>query len=223
MKILIVYAHENPASFNGTLKDLAVETLTQAGHEVKVSDLYSMKFNPIAGRHDFTDLSGEEFYKYQAEQSSAASTGRFARDVQEEMDKVDWADFLLFQYPVWWFDMPAILKGWVDRVFAAGYAYGGGNMFDKGLLKGKRAMCSVTTGGPEAGYPDPDGNLMRNVQFGRLYFCGMEVLPVHVSFSAAHLDDAERQAYLDSYRKRLETIETTKPLEYPTLAEMGLG
>ena len=223
MKVLIVYAHENPKSFNGAMKDLAVETLTAQGHEVKVSDLYAMGFNPVGGRGDFTDMSGEGFYKYQAEQFAAAETHRFSPEVQAEMDKVDWADFILFQYPMWWLDMPAILKGWIDRVFAAGYAYGNGKMFDQGLLKGKRTMCALTTGAPEHFYPEFAATTMKPILFGRLYFCGLEVLPPFAAFAAAHVSDEDRKAYLAEYKQRLEAIGSTEPIKYPTLGEMGIG
>lgn len=223
MKVLIVFAHENPESFNGAMKNLAVQTLTAQGHEVQVTDLYAQGFNPVAGRHDFAGLSGAEYYKYQAEQGAAAKAGRFAPELQAEMDKLDRADFVLFQYPVWWFDTPAILKGWLDRVLAYGYAYGDGRMFDRGVFRGKRAMCAVTTGGPAAQYPDFSGTLMKPMQFGRLYFCGMDVLPPFGAFAPAHADDAGREAYLAEYRRRLEAIESTEPVRYPTMAEMGMG
>lgn len=223
MKVLIVYAHENPASFNGALKDTAVATLTARGHDVKVSDLYAQGFNPVAGKHDFTALSGAEYYKYQAEQGAAAQAGRFAADVQAEMDKLNWADFVLFLYPIWWFDTPAILKGWLDRVFAYGYAYGDGRMFDRGVFRGKRAMCLVTTGGPAQLYPDFSDNLLKAMQFGRLYFCGMDVLPPFGAFAPAHTDAAGRAAYLAELKQRLETIESTAPIKFPTMAEMGMG
>jgi NAD(P)H dehydrogenase (quinone) len=71
MNVLIVYAHPEPASFNGSLKDLAVEVLTGAGHEVRVSDLYAMEFNPAAGRHDFLEVANPSYFRLQNEQKHA--------------------------------------------------------------------------------------------------------------------------------------------------------
>lgn len=71
------------------------------------------------------------------------------------MDKLFWCDALILQFPLWWFGLPAILKGWVDRVFASGRRiYGGGKWYDRGVFAGKRAMCSVTIGGPPPIYSD---------------------------------------------------------------------
>jgi len=222
MKVLIVYAHENPASFNGAMKDLAVEVLTGQGHEVQVSDLYAQGFNPVAGKHDFTELSGAEFYKYQAEQVAAGERGTFAADVRAEMDKLLWADLVIFQFPMWWFHLPAILKGWMDRVLASGFAYGNGQMFDRGKLAGKRAICAITTGGPAAFYPDLAESL-KPIMFGILYFTGMQVLPPFGAHAPVQADDAARAGMLAAYRERLEQLAATEPVKYPTMAEMGMG
>ena len=69
-------------------------------------------------------------------QREAAARGTFSEDIRREMEKAAWADFLLVVCPVWWFSVPAILKGWFDRVLAAGFAYDFGRIYDKGLLHG---------------------------------------------------------------------------------------
>lgn len=222
MNVLIVFAHENSQSFNGAMKDTAVEVLADQGHSVQVSDLYAQGFNPVGGKHDFTQLSEEEFYKYQSEQVAATQSGTFATDVKAEMDKLDWADLVIFQHPLWWFDAPAILKGWYDRVLASGFAYGGGNMFDKGNLAGKRALVSITTGGPEQSYPNLNETLKATL-FGRLYFCGMQVFQPFAAFGIAHQDDESRARVLADYRKRIEGLLEEEPIQYPTMAEMGMG
>jgi NAD(P)H dehydrogenase (quinone) len=64
--------------------------------------------------------------------------------------KISWVDYLIFQFPLWWTEPPAILKGWFDRVFAKEFAYDNGATYEKGLLKGKKALLSFTTaGGPD--------------------------------------------------------------------------
>jgi len=86
----------------------------------------------------------------------ATETDSFAPDIKAEMDKLFWCDQLIFQFPLWWFSMPAILKGWIDRVFAMGKIYGGGKWYNNGVFAGRRAMLSVTTGGPPTIY-SPSG------------------------------------------------------------------
>jgi NAD(P)H dehydrogenase (quinone) len=151
MRILIVYAHPEPLSFTAALKNLAMEVLTEAGHEVQVSDLYAMKFDPAGGPTDFLAREDPSVFRYQREQIHATAADLFAPQLKAEMSKLAWADFVIFQFPLWWFSLPAILKGWVDRVFAMGFSYNIGQSYEKGVFRGKRAMLSFTTGGPEIG------------------------------------------------------------------------
>ncbi len=220
MHVLIVYAHQEPKSFNGALKDLAVATLLEQGHTVEVSDLYAMKFKAVADEDDFTRLDNPEFFKYQAEQTKAMQNDSFAPDIQVEMEKLKRADFVLFQFPLWWFSVPAILKGWVDRVFAMGFVYGAGvGVYDTGGLKGKRAMLSVTTGGPGSMYTpygkngDIHEQVLYPIQHGILYFSGMEVLPPFIAYSVAR-DEAQRLQYLEQFRQRLHTLDQTAPIPF---------
>ena len=124
MQILIVYAHPEPTSFNAAMKDLAVETLTAQGHSVVVSDLYAMGWNAVAGPQDVTGArSDTSRFSLAREQTHAMEQGNIAVDIAAEQAKLTAADLVIFQFPIWWFGMPAILKGWADRVFARGFAY----------------------------------------------------------------------------------------------------
>jgi NAD(P)H dehydrogenase (quinone) len=219
MKILIVYAHPEPRSFNAALKNLAVDVLTEAGHQVQVSDLYSMKFDPAGGPADFLELEDPSFFRYQREQIRASTADLFVPQLKAEMGKLAWADFVIFQFPLWWFSLPAILKGWVDRVFAMGFSYNIGQSYEKGIFRGKRAMLSFTTGGPEATYGPTGKNgrideLLRHVQYGMLHFIGMDVLPPFIAYSSARVTPEQRTAYLADYRARLLSIASTAPMEF---------
>ena len=103
MNVLIVYAHEEPKSFNGAMRDTAVRVLEELGHKVEVSDLYAMQFNPVGGKHDFTALTDPDYFKYGVEQTKASEAKTFAADVATEQEKLLRADFLIFQFPLWWF------------------------------------------------------------------------------------------------------------------------
>lgn len=218
MKVLIVHAHPEPQSFNGALTRRAVEVLTAAGHEVQVSDLYAMNFNPVSDRRNFTTVKNAGFYHPQTEELHATENHGFAPDLEAEMQKVEWCDTLIFQFPLWWFGVPAILKGWVDRVFAMGRAYGAGRMYDTGIFKGKRAIASLTTGGPEevyveGGFTGDINVLLKPILRGMFAFTGFTVLPPFIAYAAARVSDAERAAYLDAWAERLNTIETTEPMQ----------
>ncbi len=219
MNILIVYAHPEPQSFNGAMKDTAVEVLTGAGHQVQVSDLYAMKFDPAGGPVDFLEREDSSAFRYQREQIHAHKNALFAPELKAEMDKLLWADFVMFQFPLWWFSLPAILKGWVDRVFAMGFSYDLGRAYDTGFFPRKRGMLALTTGAPPPTYTAQGKNgdinqLLLHINRGMLYFLGLQVLPPFIAYSAARVTPEQRTAYLDAFRERLLTLESTEPVKF---------
>ncbi len=217
-KILIIHAHPEPKSFCSSLKNEAVAYFQSQGAEVKVSDLYAMNFNPVGDKQDFTALQNPDFFKYQMEQVNAYQNNLFAPELKTEMEKLEWCDTLIFNFPLWWFGLPAILKGWVDRVFAMGLVYGAGKgVYDNGTYKNKTAFLTFTTGGPEIAYSDKgkNGNLdiiLYPIQHGMLYFAGMTVMPPFVCFSPARITDEERKQQLILYRTYLENIKPSEPI-----------
>lgn len=132
MNVLIVFAHPEPQSFGASLLTRSVESLKAQHHEVRVSDLYAMGFDPVAGAADFKQRRFVDRLQYDREQKFAAGRDGFADDIQAELDKVLWCDLLILQFPLWWFSVPAIMKGWIDRVFVNGRIYGSGRRFDTG-------------------------------------------------------------------------------------------
>jgi NAD(P)H dehydrogenase (quinone) len=223
MRIFIVHAHPEPKSFNGAMTQAASEALRDAGHDVVISDLYAMNFNPVSDRGNFLTVENPDYYKQQAEEAYAAAHNGFAPDIQREMDKLFWCDALVFQFPLWWFGLPAILKGWVDRVFASGgRIYGGGKWYDRGVFAGKRAMCSVTIGGPpsiysEHGLNGPIQSILFPINHGMFYFTGFTVIEPFLVHAPARIGDEARAAYLASYRERVLNLATAPTITYPKL------
>lgn len=211
MKVLIVHAHPEPTSFNAALTAAASEALRSGGHTVTISDLYAEGFEPRAGRHDFQEEADPDRFHYQREQAHAATSRSFVPELAREQARLLDADLLILQFPLWWGAPPAILKGWFDRVLAYGIAYVDGRRFASGLLKGRRAMMSVTTGGtPERFRPeDAYGNIdqvLWPVKRLALEYMGYEVEPPFVAYAAPRVGAAERAAYLEAWRHRvLET------------------
>uniref|UniRef100_A0A8D1NHM6 Flavodoxin-like fold domain-containing protein n=1 Tax=Sus scrofa TaxID=9823 RepID=A0A8D1NHM6_PIG len=135
-KVLIVYAHQEPRSFNGSLKDVAVAELSRQGCRVTVSDLYAMGFEPSATRKDVTGaLSNPSFFNYGVESHEAYRRKALSSDIVEEQKKLQEADLVIFQFPLYWFSVPAILKGWMDRVLCQGFAFDFPGFYDDGFLK----------------------------------------------------------------------------------------
>lgn len=217
MNTLVIYAHQETRSFNGALRDLAFSVLEENGHQVKLSDLYAMKFKASADQDDFIRLQNPEHFKLGPEQKHAQENNLYTEDIRLEHEKLLWADFVLFQFPLYWFSMPAIMKGWVDRVLGVGFAYGGKMWYENGGLKGRKAMLSLTTGGGPSIYSPRGRNgdmelLLWPIQNGILRFVGFDVLPPFIAWGPAGAAPEHREKYLEEFRQRLLTVETTLPL-----------
>lgn len=223
MRVFIVHAHHEPKSFNGAMTQEAAAALRARGDEVEISDLYAMGFDPVSDRRNFTTVADPGYLKQQAEEAYAAAHDGFSPDIQSEMDKLFWCDALILQFPLWWFGMPAILKGWVDRVFAAGgRIYGGGRWYDRGVLAGKRAMCAITIGGPETmygadGLNGPIQSILFPINHGILAFTGFTVVEPFLVHAPARLDDETRAARLADYRGRVLGLMGAPVMSYPKL------
>jgi NAD(P)H dehydrogenase (quinone) len=195
---------------------------------VVVSDLYASGWNPVSDRRNFVTQLDPAYFRQQAEEAHAAQHAGFAPDVQAEMDKLFWCDTLILQFPLWWFGMPAILKGWVDRVFASGgRIYGGGKWYDHGVLAGKRALCALTIGGPaslygERGLNGPLETILFPIQHGMLAFVGFDVIEPFIVHAPVRLDAAQRAAELERYASRIRTLASASTLPPPRLADYGL-
>ncbi len=112
MKVLIVYAHPSTKSYTYDILQQVKSSLTIEGLEYMVSDLYEMGF-----RTDLTEIEYER-------EGFAKIELPIPDDIKREHKKIEKADCIIFIYPVWWSDCPAKLKGWFDRVYSYGYAYG---------------------------------------------------------------------------------------------------
>ncbi|GLU33715.1 NAD(P)H-dependent oxidoreductase [Trinickia caryophylli] len=227
MNVLLVYAHPELRSLNGSLKAFAVDRLQRAGHTVQVSDLYAMNWKATLDAADFPDRPAGERFDPSLDSRRAFEGGVQSADVAREQEKLKWADAVLLQFPLWWFTMPAILKGWVDRVYAYGFGYGvgehsnahWGDRYGEGTLAGKRAMLIVTTGGWESHYSarginGPIDDLLFPIQHGVLHYPGFDVLPPFVVYRTSRVDAARFETISDSLGKRLDALATTEPIAF---------
>lgn len=218
MKCFVVYWHSEPNSFNGAMFRTACNTLVQTGHAVKTSDLHAMRFNPISGRHNFTTVKDPDYFKQQLEEIYATEHDGFAPDIEEEIEKVEWCDLMIWQFPLWWFGLPGVFKGWVDRVFAMGRTYGMGHIYETGKFRGKRALLSLTTGGGaehyvKGGFNGDIAAILRPIHRGMLQFTGFDVLAPHIVYGPVRLSDEDRARHLQEYAERLRHIEEEECIE----------
>jgi len=132
---LVVHAHPDPESYNSALRDATVRGLESAGHQVTVIDLYAEGFVPA--------MSAEERRSYETDHPISDPL------VEHHAALLREADALVFVYPTWWFGLPAILKGWLERVFVPGVAFHLDEATNKVVsdLRHIRRLVGVTTSG----------------------------------------------------------------------------
>lgn len=222
--VLIVHAHPEPTSLTRQLLDVSVRTLQELGTEVLLSDLYGMRWKAVFDEHDFPSRADPERLSFVKESGHSYSSGHQSADIASEQRKMLAADAVILQFPLWWFGMPAILKGWVDRVFAYGLAYGyqdAGNRYryGDGAFKGKRALLSVMVGGPEKDYSPrgingPLEQLLFPITHGTLFFPGMDVLTTHAVYGTGSITAADVAAAKTALRSRLERLFEDEPIPF---------
>jgi putative NADPH-quinone reductase len=132
MRVLVLYAHPNPASYGAAIKAEVVAALTEAGHKVDLCDLYAEKFDPV--------LSESERLGYHDEATNQIPVAGYVKRVQE-------ADALVLVHPIWNFGYPAILKGFLDRVFLPGVSFKLVDGRVQGALTHLKTVVTVTTYG----------------------------------------------------------------------------
>jgi NAD(P)H dehydrogenase (quinone) len=226
VNVLWVYAHPEGRSLSAALRDVGTNILQQAGHGVTVSDLYAMSWKASLDRDDFGDLPDAPTELSRASEW-AQEAGTVADDIRAEQRKLVEADTLVLQFPLWWYATPAILKGWIDRVFTKGFAYGIVDPADPtrtfrygdGPLRNKRAQVITTAGSPAAAMgPRGINGQLDQVLFpllhGTLWYVGMEVLPPLAIHGADRLSSDGHAEALAQVRQRMTRLQEVEPLAY---------
>lgn len=192
------------------------------GHSVVVSDLYAKNFNPVASAVDFPQRNNPDYLVYALEQRHAVKTSTLPDDIQTELNMLKACDLLVLNFPIYWFSVPAILKGWIDRVFLSGEVYGGRNFYDRGLMKGKRALLTFTLGGRDHMFGDGavHGDLktmLRPLLRGSLGYAGFEVLEPFSAYHVPYISDEARAQVMDDFNACLRNLNERAALPMPSL------
>jgi NAD(P)H dehydrogenase (quinone) len=225
MRVLWVYAHPDPRSLNGALRDHGVSLLREHGHQVRESDLYAMEWDPVVRHSDFASDPAERL-DVLAESQRALEGGTLRKDIRAEQDKLRWADTLVVQFPLWWFGMPAILKGWFDRLFVQGFAQGvldpltgRARRYGDGGLVGKRAMVITTVGansattGPRGIHGELD-EVLFPLTHGTLWYSGMTVVAPFVVTGTVSLAGDEYADAVKRLGERLLTLPDSESVPF---------
>lgn len=227
MHTLIVHAHPEARSFNAALTSTAREILEARGHTTEISDLYTEGFDPVEGPRHYAERADSERFAPLTEQRHASERGQLPADVAREINRLERADLVILQFPLWWHAQPAIVKGWFDRVFVYGGLYTGSRRYDAGHFRGKRAMLSVTTGGPRRsflpyGRGGPIERLLWPINYS-LYYMGFDVLAPQLTYGVQgagiayrDADDFERHlvAAKHAWAERLRHIGRDRPIPF---------
>ncbi|MEV4776662.1 NAD(P)H-dependent oxidoreductase [Microbacterium sp. LWH12-1.2] len=193
-----IYAHPQENSFNARLFRDGREALSR-DYDVQTTDLYRQQFDPVLAAPDLGDPQGREGNVVDL-MGEAYAEGQVPSDVSEEQRKLQAADLVVLQFPLWWYGPPAILKGWFDRVLTNGFAYGPLDphtglplRYGDGLLAGRRALVIVTAGEDdrslgERGVSGDVDSLLFPLTHGTLWYTGIEPLELHVVHDADGLE-----------------------------------
>lgn len=184
MRVLVLLAHPRTSSFTGALADAYAAGLKESNHSVERSDLYVERFDPLFHPEDY---------------------GQFAQggplqppvDVQREQARLLRNDALALVFPIWWWSFPAILKGWVDRVFTEGWAYRFQPDKVDGLLQIKKVVLLGSAGSTAASYRryGYQGAMQRAIDVGIFGYCGIKDVELHI-FPAVDSAPEKRPEYL---------------------------
>ncbi len=161
MKHLIIFAHPSTNSFSYKLKDALKADSIKKGWECTIRDLYEMKFDPVLWPSELAQLK----------------KGETDESIKKEQELVKAADIISVVYPLWWAGFPAILKGYIDRVLAYGFAYKADENGIVGQLGNKKVYLFTSMGNTLEQY-EQKGLLeaFKKIQGGEVFeFCGMEV------------------------------------------------
>ena len=201
MNTLIVSAHPEPASFGRALADAAMSALRELGHEVRLIDLYAEDFDPVVRPAQFLSRKDPTYFETMGEQAHAAAGGCVAADVGASQQQLIWCDTLILHFPLWWWSMPAIMKGWIDRVFASDFAYGVRD------LRHRRALLLVTaeTKAERFAATGP-AHPLYHIEHGMLRFCGFEVLSPFIAADVWRATPAQRQANVAQVAAHVHTL-----------------
>ena len=163
MNHLVVVSHPREDSFTMNMMRTYVDAVSARGHPVEIRDLYRMNFNPVASHEDLYWL-----------RDGLEAPG----DIAVEHEHMRWADVIALFYPVWWISLPAMLKGYIDRVFTLGFTYGHSRQGVQGLLSGRKAIVFTSSGSTPEHF-DESGKMSAvntAIQLGTMEFCSFEML-----------------------------------------------
>ncbi|TKC92577.1 NAD(P)H-dependent oxidoreductase [Trinickia terrae] len=224
-KVHLVHAHPEPLSFCTAMAHEARRLMELRGDEVSFSDLYALEFDPVVRASDFAERANSDYLVYALEQRQALERNTLAPDIRREVDALLASDTLMLVFPLYWFSVPALIKGWIDRCFLSGALYGGKRIYGRGGMAGKRAVVGVTLGGREHMFGaqgihgELAGGMLRHLLQGTLGYVGYEVLEPFFAWHVPYCSDAQRADTLTRWSGFIERLDEQPRIPMPRLEE----
>ena len=188
MNVLVILTHPIKDSFNRDILRAVEDGLADAGHTVKVADLCEEGFQPA--------MIPEDFAVFEDLPPPA--------DVLAEQARVEWSDAMVFIFPIWWWSMPAMLKGWMDRVMCYGWAWVDPRDPDSGHLKHRKLLVLATAGDTAEAFTKRgyDTAFHTQLNVGIWNFCGFKDVTTRIFHGVRHEpQEVLRAAYLKEVRE----------------------
>ncbi len=201
----------------------AERVLKSRNHDLSFSDLYALDFDPVVRASDFPERGNSDYLVYALEQRHALEHDALAPDVRREVEALLASDTLMLVFPLYWFSVPALIKGWIDRCFLSGAMYGGKRIYGRGGMTGKRAVIGVSLGGREHmfGAQGIHGELasgmLRHLLQGTLGYVGYDVIEPFFAWHVPYCSDAERADTLARWCEFIDSLETQPRIAMPRL------
>jgi len=218
----IVYAHPEPNSFVAAIRDTTRSALEQSGWQTSLADLQANEFKAVASASDFGARARPDYLVYSLEQRHAWQHECIDPEIASEVEAVRSSDLLVLVFPVFWFSVPALMKGWIDRVFLSGVFYGGRKVYDRAGMRGKHAMVVSSLGGrehmfgPGAIHGELKG-MLRHLLQGTLGYVGFSVYEPFFAHHVPYLDDTTRARILIKLGREIQNIDSRPVLAMPSL------
>lgn len=218
----IVYAHPEPNSFVAAMRDTTRSALEQAGWQTSLTDLQANNFKAVASASDFGVRARPDYLVYSLEQRHGWQHQCIDPEIASEVEAVRSSDLLVLVFPVFWFSVPALMKGWIDRVFLSGVFYGGRKVYDRAGMRGKHAMVVSSLGGrehmfgPGAIHGELKG-MLRHLLQGTLGYVGFSVYEPFFAHHVPYLDDTTRAGILTKLGSEIQNIDSRPVLAMPSL------
>ncbi len=197
MRLLLVYCHPDPHSYGAALRQAAADALRSAGHEMRQIDLYAEGFNPVFSAAEKATYLGD--------------TAQNIAGVSAHVDALRWAEGWVVVYPTWFYGAPAMLKGWLERVWLPGVSFRiatGRQRTIGGELSNIRRFIGITTSGSPWWWlkmiGDPGRSLfMKGLRPLYAKRCRMQWLQL---YNMNHVTAAERNAFVARVKRELSAL-----------------